>query len=231
VQHIDLFDVNDRNNNMRNSGVNEVNGFVFVADREGNIQLQIGWLAQVQSHDLAMKLRRNDPSGCLKRNFFACVGDLFYETGKTTRAIAAHFRFAAVAVVVAHPKISAVSRGLDQQNSIRPNPAMTIANFRDLLRSQMHFAGTIVDHDKVVPLTIHLGESQHVIRVTQGCLNTNREMERAAHLPGERPHSAANFLKSSFGKMPNAARWKQALPKIHRNHRTRSGGLQTAVLI
>ena len=29
AQHIDLFDVHDWNNNMRNSGINEVDGFVF----------------------------------------------------------------------------------------------------------------------------------------------------------------------------------------------------------
>src|SRR5437016_8073473 len=117
----------------------------------------------MQSHDLAMKLCGNDPSERLKRNLFARISDLFYETGKTTRAIAAHFRFAAVAVVVAHPEIGAVGRGFDQQNPIRPYPAMTIANSRDLLRAQMHFASTIVDHDKVVPRTVHLGESQHMI--------------------------------------------------------------------
>jgi hypothetical protein len=132
-----------------------------------------------------MKLRGNDSSGRLKRNFFPPIGDFFYETGKTTRAIAAHFRFPAVAVVVTHPKVSAVGRGLDQQNPIRPYAAMTIANFRDLLRTQLHCAGTIVDHDKIVPRTVHFGESQHVFRVPQGCLNANREMERYAVILSE----------------------------------------------
>jgi hypothetical protein len=45
---------------------------------------------------------------------------------------------------------------------------MTIANFCDLLRAQAHRAGAIVDHDKIVSRTIHLGESQHVICVPQG---------------------------------------------------------------
>src|SRR4029453_11097286 len=116
-----------------------------------------------------MKLRGNDSSGRFKRNFFPPIGDFFYETGKTTRAIAAHFRFPAVAVVVTHPKVSAVNRGLDQQNPIRSNPAMTITNLRDLLRAQMHFARTIVDHDKVIPRTIHLSESQHIDWLTQRC--------------------------------------------------------------
>src|SRR5207249_10914140 len=162
TQYVNLFDVHSWNNNMRNSGVNKVDGLVFVATRNSDIQLQISRLAHVQGHKLAMKLCGNDPGGRLKRNFFTCISDFLDETGKTTRAIAAHFCFAAVAVVVTHPKISAVGRWLDQQNPIRPNPAMTIANFRDLLRAQMHFASAIVDHDKVVPRTIHLGESQHV---------------------------------------------------------------------
>jgi hypothetical protein len=38
----------------------------------------------------------------------------------------------------------------------------------------LHVAGAIVDHDKIVPRPVHLGESQHVIRVPQGCLYANR---------------------------------------------------------
>src|SRR5438105_15085163 len=144
-----------------------------------------------------MKLCGNDPGGRLKRNFFTGISDFLEETGKTTRAIAAHFCFAAVAVVVTHPKISAVGRWLDQQNPIRPNPAMTIANFRDLLRAQLHVAGAIVDHDKIVPRPVHLGESQHTIRVPQGCLNANREMsELCRHL--ERSVAASKDPGATF---------------------------------
>src|SRR4029453_1136757 len=141
-----------------------------------------------------MELCGNDSSGRLKRNFFPRISDFSYETGKTPRAIAAHFRFPAVAVVVTHPKVSAVGRGLDQQNPIPPNPAMTIANFRDLLRAQMHFASAIVDHDKVVPRTIHLGESQHVICVPHGCLNANRS---STVIPSEVEGSRGVILKLS----------------------------------
>jgi hypothetical protein len=43
-------------------------------------------------------------------------------------------------------------------------------------------------------------------------------------LPGERPHLAGSLphpcgkhnFRDAFGKMPNAACWKQALPKIYR---------------
>ena len=37
VQQLNLFDIRDWNNNMRNSGVNEVNVFVFAADRQRHI--------------------------------------------------------------------------------------------------------------------------------------------------------------------------------------------------
>ena len=141
-----------------------------------------------------MKLCGNDSGGRLKRNFFTCISDFLDETGKTTRAIAAHFCFAAVAIIVTHPKISTVGRALDQQNPIRPNPAMTIANFRDLLRAQLHVAGAIVDHDKIVPRPVHLGESQHVIRVPQGCLNANRS---STVIPSEVEGSRGVTLKLS----------------------------------
>jgi hypothetical protein len=44
---------------------------------------------------------------------------------------------------------------------------MTVANLGDLLRAKLHFAPTIVDHDKIVAGTIHLCESQHPNRVSQ----------------------------------------------------------------
>jgi hypothetical protein len=44
---------------------------------------------------------------------------------------------------------------------------MTVANLGDLLRAQLHFASTVVDHDKIVTCTIHLCESQHGNRVSQ----------------------------------------------------------------
>src|SRR2546423_6344318 len=141
-----------------------------------------------------MKLCGNDPGGRLKRNFFTGISDFLDETGKTTRAIAAHFRFAAVAVVVTHPKISAIGRWLHQQNPIRSNPAMTIANFRDLLRAQLHVARAIVDHDKIVPRPIHLGEPQHTIRVPHGCLNANHS---STVIPSEVEGSRGATLKLS----------------------------------
>src|SRR5207237_10704935 len=115
TQYVNLFDVHSWNNNMRNSGVNKVDGLVFVATRNSDIQLQISRLAHVQSHKLAMKLCGNDPGGRLKRNFFTCICNFLDDTGKTNRAIPVDFRLPRVAIIVTHPKISAIGRWLDQQ--------------------------------------------------------------------------------------------------------------------
>jgi len=58
----------------------------------------------------------------------------------------------------------------------------------------LHVAGAIVDHDKIVPRPVHLGESQHVIRVPQGCLNANRS---STVIPSEVEGSRGVTLKLS----------------------------------
>ena len=75
-----------------------------------------------------MKLRPDDSGRRFERNLLGCARNLMGKARKTTRAVAAHFRFTAVAVVVAHPEIRPVRRFLEQQNPIRPHPAMAIAD-------------------------------------------------------------------------------------------------------
>jgi hypothetical protein len=67
----------------------------------------------------------------------------------------------------------------------------------DLLSLQMHLASAIVDHDKIVPGAVHLGESQHIGTV------------KAAILSRKQPE-----LASSSSCAP-ARREQSTLPKIH----------------
>ena len=84
---------------------------------------------------LSMQLRADHAGRRFERNLSSGPGDLVGETRKATRAVAAHLRFAAVGIVITHAKIRAVRRFLQQQNSIRPDAAMPIANPRNLRRA------------------------------------------------------------------------------------------------
>ena len=85
------------------------------------------------------------------------------ETRKAARAVAAHFRFTAVVVKVAHPKVRAVLRFFEQQNSIGANATVTIAHACDLVGIEMNVSGTIVDHHEIVSSAAHLRKSQHIL--------------------------------------------------------------------
>src|SRR5713226_945460 len=159
---IDIVNLRNRNNNMRHSGVDKVDRLGFASEAKRDIQSQIGRLAHLQRYQLIVKLGPNHAGRSLKRNLSRRARDFMRETGKAARTVAAHFRFTAVAVKVAHPKVRAVPRFFQQQNSIGANAAVTIANACDLVGIEMNVSGTIVDHHEIVSGAAHLCESQHI---------------------------------------------------------------------
>src|SRR5207244_6849044 len=89
------------------------------------------------------------------------AGNLVCEARETARAVAAHFRFAAVAIVITHPEICAVRAFLEQKDPVRANPAMAIADPDDLLEIELNITDPIIDHHEIVSGAVHLGETQH----------------------------------------------------------------------
>src|SRR5581483_530168 len=125
-------------------------------------------VAHVQPNEIALELRADHAGWRFERNLFPGLCDFGRKTREATRAVAAHFGFAAVSVVVTHAKIRAVLRLLDQKNTVGADAAMTIADVRDLFATEPHVAGAIVDHDKIVACAVHLGEAQHdLVDLTQ----------------------------------------------------------------
>src|ERR1700736_6361773 len=110
-----------------------------------------------------MQFGADHSGGRFKRNLALRSCHLAGEPGETTRTVAAHFRFASVAVVVPHSEIGPVCRVLQEQNSIRTNPAVTVAYPGDLFRAEKNIAGTIIDHNEIVPGAIHLHKAQHAL--------------------------------------------------------------------
>ena len=111
-------------------------------------------------HRLAFQGRADHTRRSFERNLLARTSDALGITRKAARAVAAHLRFTAVGVVIAHPEISAVRRRLNDQDTIRTDAAVTIAKPRDLRAIELKIARAIVEHDEIIARAIHLGELQ-----------------------------------------------------------------------
>ena len=122
---------------MRNTGIDKMAAKIFAFSGNLDPQTQIGWLTHLQRNQIAIEFCPNHARRRLKREFVLRARSSLRETRKTTRAVAAHFRFAAVGVVIAHAKIRAVRRFLQDQHAVRADAAMAIANAHDLLRRQV----------------------------------------------------------------------------------------------
>ena len=132
-----------------------------VRQRNRDPEPHIFRLAHFQPHQFALQLRANHTGRGFKGYFVFRAGHAVRVTRKTSGAVSAHFRFAAIGVVVAHPKIRAVRRALQHEHSICAHPAVPIANLRDLIRGQLQIAKAIIDHHEIVPRAIHFHETQH----------------------------------------------------------------------
>jgi hypothetical protein len=132
-----------------------MNGFAFIRAANRDVQSQISGLGHLQRHQVMSKLGPNYASRSFKRNLSLRAGDLIRKTREATRAVATHFRFAAIGVKITHPKIGTVGRLFEQQNSIGPDAAMAIAKACDLAAIEMNVALAIVDQDEIVARAVH----------------------------------------------------------------------------
>ena len=124
---------------------------------------------------------RADNSGRrFKPNIILRAGDFLREPCKATGAIAAHFRFATIAIIVSHSKIGPILRFFEQQNPIRTHSGMSVANPGNLRWRKPNITGAIVDHDKIVAGAVHFDEAQHHVDSTT---NGSSDKERRLALP------------------------------------------------
>ena len=91
------------------------------------------------------------PAGVSNETFVQRTGHSIGETRKATRAIAAHLRFAAIGVVVAHAEIGAVARRLDDKDAVRADAAMAIAQARDLFSLELQIPRRLSSITKSLP--------------------------------------------------------------------------------
>src|SRR5204863_4665744 len=98
---------------------------------------------------------------------------------EATRAIPAHLGLAAICVVVAHPEIRAVLRRLHGDQAVRTDATVPIAKPRNrgLVEAVAEIA--VVEHDEVIPGSVHLGEVQcwHGFRDTRSPRDVKAEWD------------------------------------------------------
>ena len=105
--HVDIVDFRNRNNHMRHTAVDEVNGLVFMSFRYlHSSRKSVGSVIRSVTKSPPNSAEIT-PAGVSKEIFFLRSGDPVYESRETARAVAAHLGFSAIGVEVAHPKISA----------------------------------------------------------------------------------------------------------------------------
>ena len=159
--NIDALDALDGNDDMRNTGIDKMAAKIFVFGGNLDLKAQIGWLTHLQRNQVTIEFRADHARRRLEREFVLRTRGSLRETRKTTRAVTAHLRFAAVGVVVTHAKIRTVRRFLQNQHAIRADTAMAIANAHDLLRRQVQLSGSVVEHDEIIARAVHLSEAKH----------------------------------------------------------------------
>ena len=109
-------------------------------------------------------------------------------TRETARAVATHFRLAAVRIVVAHPEICTVHRAFEYQHAIGADTAMPVADLRDLIGREMQIAGAIIDQDEIVARAVHFRETQHAQLVS----TFSRQSQTGLAEASPRKHQAPN---------------------------------------
>ena len=146
---------------MRDAAVDITGADLFAADRHLEPEPQVVRLAHLQRDQLAVQLRADHAGGSFEGKLFQRPGGAIRETRETARAIAAHLGLAAVGVVIAHPEIGPVRRALEHEHAIGPDPAVPVADARDLLARQREVARAIVEQDEIVARAVHFRETQH----------------------------------------------------------------------
>ena len=146
---------------MWHTTINKMRSDLFVFERNFQIETQAFRLAHLEGDAFTMQSRADHAGRRLKGKRLHRTRDATREARKTPRAIATHFGFAAIGVIVSHAKICAVRRLLQDQNSIRTHPSMPIANADYFFGGELQFAGTIIEQNEIVPRAVHFRELNH----------------------------------------------------------------------
>ncbi len=162
IEDIGIFQIVHKANDVRHAGVEEMEVAGEAFDFSGGVEREIFRFRHGDADFFADDFRGEGSGDGFKRNagrkFFIFVAKVCGEETKATRAVAAHFRFAAIGVVVTEFVIGSFFRWLHRQQSIRTNPAMTIAERGDGVIVEGDREVAVIDDDEIVTGAIHFVE-------------------------------------------------------------------------
>ena len=101
-------------------------------DRGSGVELQVLGLGHGDAHVLADHFRRQSAGDGFESDFLQDdFPEMCGEAAEAARAVAAHFRFAAVGIVIAEAEIRAIPGRLHGEQAIRPDAAVAVAEGGD----------------------------------------------------------------------------------------------------
>ena len=158
---IDGIDVVKEDDGVGDAGVEAVDGEEFAGDREGLVELEVEGGAHVDAHLAVFKLGRDHAGEGFEADEFEGVAvEVIDEATEAAGAVAAHFGFTAVGIVVAHFEVAAFGGGFDEEEAIGTDAAVAVAEACDLVSGEGEAEVPIVEHDEVIPGTVHFDELQ-----------------------------------------------------------------------
>lgn len=155
-QDINPAEIIDKNNGVRNPGIHRVDFVGFPVDLKGVAKTEVKRFAKLNANIFAEELRFDRSGNGLERGRFKRAAfELVHKAGKASRTVAAHFGFAAVRVVVAHPVIGSILRRLDCEKPVCSDSTLTLADFFNLFAGQVERVVTVIDNNEIVAGTVH----------------------------------------------------------------------------
>ncbi len=161
LEDVHGFQVIDEGDGVGDAGIEDVDGRVEALDGDGRVESEVEGIGHGDL-DLLTDQPRGESSGD------GFEGDDFPGLPEQAGGVAAeaagpvatHFGLPAVGIVVAKLEVGPVLGGFGSQQSIRPHPAMTVADPGDLLAGELDREVAVVDHHEVVSGSVHLGEGE-----------------------------------------------------------------------
>lgn len=161
LSDIDGIDVVKEDDGVRNARVDTVNVEGVASDREGLIEFEVEGGAHVDAHLAVFELGRDHAREGFEANETQRVAmEVIDETSEAAGSVSAHFCFTAICVVVAHFEVAAFGGGFDKEETVCANAAMAVAEAGDLVSGEGEAKVTIVEHDEVIPGTVHFDKLQ-----------------------------------------------------------------------
>ncbi len=146
---------------MRHTGIDRMDGFVFTANFDIDVQFKVFRIRKPHFHPSTIRKYFRMDNTCQGFKAVFCGGDLIFncEAGRTATAVGAHFSLSAISVEKP-PAIVSRLRSLDQDDTVRAYRHAPPTHLGDkkphfFLRGQ---GPSIIDNDEIVSAAAQLPE-------------------------------------------------------------------------